>query len=83
MNPQPTHVALTIEDANRLMGFFMETPMPRTQSDPFVEILRRAQPVAIPEPNAGPPGPPGGEELPAAKPEIVPEDPSDARGAGG
>ena len=47
---KPTHLAIPIDQAQKLAAFFFETAMPRTQSDPYVQILQSAVPVMLPPP---------------------------------
>jgi len=61
----PTHLAIPIEAASRLAAYFFETPMPRAQSDPYVEILRVAVPISLPQ------------QAPSEPPVSSPADPPD------
>jgi hypothetical protein len=47
---EATHVAIPIESMKKLADYFWDTPMPRRQSDPYVEILGSGVPISLPQP---------------------------------
>ena len=62
----PTHVAITLEDANLLRRWLQEITLPRNLTDAPMGILQRAKPLFFEEPAPTPP--PEGE--PAPPPEV-------------
>lgn len=56
----PTHLAIPIEGVKKLAEYFFDTPMPRRQSDPYIEILNSAVPISLPQraPTLAPAPPP-------------------------
>lgn len=46
---EATHVAISIEGMKKLTEYFFDTPMPRRQSDPYIEILGSGVPISLPQ----------------------------------